>query len=47
MAVSSEDEPAACPRDGYRLICAGMDLKWIADGWRRLRETAREAMADG
>jgi 4-hydroxy-2-oxoheptanedioate aldolase len=46
VVISSEDELAARLRDGYRLICAGMDLNWIADGWRRMRETARNTMAE-
>jgi 4-hydroxy-2-oxoheptanedioate aldolase len=41
VVVSSEEEQAARLRDGYRLICAGMDLNWIAEGWRRMREAAR------
>jgi 2-keto-3-deoxy-L-rhamnonate aldolase RhmA len=44
VVVSSEEELVARLRDGYRLICAGMDLNWIAEGWRRMLEAARQEM---
>jgi 4-hydroxy-2-oxoheptanedioate aldolase len=51
VIVESEDELVARMRDGYRLLCAGVDLTFIADGWRRMREAAgreqRAAMQNG
>jgi len=44
VVVSSEEELVARLRDGYRLICAGMDLNWIAEGWRRMREAAQKEL---
>ncbi len=43
VIVSSEDELVARMRDGYQLICAGMDVEIVEEGWRRMRAVARPA----
>jgi len=41
VIVSSQEELISRIRDGYRLICAGMDVNIVEEGWRAMREAAR------
>ena len=46
VLVSSPEELTMRIEDGYRLICAGVDLNILEEGWRRMREVSNRANQD-